>query len=180
MLKKTLEYDDFYKNNLEDIKKIFIWRTGKNNPEVLEEFISKFMLYIVKNEVLSKYNQDYGSFKTYITTCTLNFLKKERNKEKTLKTGNSIEKVSFDMLLPSDLTLETSCFSEELDIQTDWIAFCTIFLKNPSISKIRKSILKLLCKNMNGVEIAKKLKLTPQAISPHIMFIKEEWIKYYN
>jgi len=175
-MKETTSYDIFFRENVDDIKKMLIWKTGIKDQNFIEDFISKLILHMMENNVLMRFDRKQGTFKTYITTCMFRFMQNEHKKETSEKSGHHITKVEYDEILHG----EEDLISELSDIEIDWKDFYEKTQRSNSVSDRRKNILKLASEGMNGVEIADKLHMTPQAISLHIKFIRELWEKYYN
>jgi hypothetical protein len=175
-MKETTSYDIFYRENIGDLKKILIWKTGINDPNFIEDFISKLVLHMLENDMLAKFDKSLGTFKTYITTCMFRFMQNEHKGETRKKRGYSITKVEYDEIIHG----EDELITELSDIEIDWKDFYRKVQSDDSISDKKKKILELSAKGMNGVEIAKSLDMSPQAISLHILAIREQWEKYYN
>lgn len=172
---ETTCYETFYRKNLDDLRKMFIWKTKVMDPDMVEELISKFILHMIENHVLEKFNKKLSRYNTYVTTCLLRFAQKEANKQKRLKRGSQIIKVEYDEALHS----EALSLSEDLDLKADWISFCKNYLKNPATPKLRKEILRKLTNNKTRKQIAKEMNVSHQAISLHIKEIKLSWKKFY-
>jgi hypothetical protein len=172
---ETTSYEVFYRKNLDDLKKMFIWKTKVKDPDLVEELISKFILHMIENKILEKFNKKLSRYSTYVTTCLLRFAQKEANKGKSLKRGSQVIKIEYDEALHS----EEFDPSEAMDLKTDWEWFYNKFMSNPSVPKLRKEVLKKITENKTRKLIAEELKVTHQAISLHIKDIKRSWEKYY-
>lgn len=172
---ETTSYEVFYRRNLDDLRKMFIWKTKVKDPDLVDELISKFILHMIESQILEKFNKKLARYNTYITTCLLRFAQKEANKEKSIKRGSQITKVEYDEALHSD----DFDLSFSLDLKTDWELFYKSYLNNPSVPKLRKEILKQLTKDKTRNQIAKEVGVTHQAVSLHIKEIRNCWEKFY-
>lgn len=175
-MKETTSYDIFFRENVEDLKKMLVWKTGIKDQNFIEDFISKLILHMLENDVLAKFDRNQGTFKTYITTCMFRFMHNEHKRETSEKSGHHITKVKYDEILHGDEELIT----EISDIDIDWKDFYEKIQSSSSVSDRRKKILELAASGMNGVEIADTLYMTPQAVSLHIIFLKDLWENHYN
>jgi len=173
---ETKSYDTFYRKNLDDLRKMFIWKTRVRDPDLVDELISKFVLHMIENEILEKFNEKIAKYNTYITTCLLRFAQKEANKEKSVKRGANIVKVEYDESLHS----EDSDLAKEMDLKSDWNLFVSLYYEDPKVSPIRRKIFEELIIKRTRKEIAKKLCVTDQTVSLHIKAIKSAWDKFYN
>lgn len=175
-MKETTSYDIFFRENVDDLKKMLVWKTGIKDQNFIEDFISKLILNMIKSDVLAKFDRKQGTFKTYITTCMFRFMEREHRRETSEKSGHHITKVEYDEILHGKEEIVT----EFSDLEIDWKDFYEKTQSSNSMSDRRKKILELAAKGMNGVEIADTLRMTPQAVSLHIIAIRELWEKYYN
>jgi hypothetical protein len=175
-MKETTSYDIFFRENVDDLKKMLVWKTGIKDHDFIEDFISKLLLHMIEKDVLLKFDRKLGTFKTYIATCMFRFMQHERKGEVSEKSGFHITKVEYDEILHG----EEGLITEISDIEIDWKDFYEKIQSSDSISDRRKKILELAASGMNGVEIADTLYMTPQAVSLHIIFLRDLWEKHYN
>ena len=175
-MKETVSYNIFFRENIEDLKKMLMWKTGLRDHDYLDDFISKLLLHMMENGTLERYDKSKGSFDTYIVTCTFRFMQNERKRETTEKSGFHINKVEYDEIVHGEEELIT----EISDIEIDWKEFYYHVQKTTSISDKKKRILELAAKGLNGVEISEIVGLTPQAISLHLIELRKLWYKFYN
>jgi len=175
-MKETTNYEIFFRENVGDLRKMLIWKTGIKNQDFIEDFISKLIIHMLENDVLTRFDKKQGTFKTYISTCMFRFMQNEHKRETSDKSGYNITKIEYDEILHG----EEDLISELSDIEIDWKVFYNKIQRSGGVSGKRKKILDLTAKGMSGVEIAEALGMTPQAISLHIIAIKELWEKFYN
>lgn len=172
----TRDIDTFAKKNIDELKKIFTWKTKISSPDIIEDSIQDFFLWMQLADILDKFNPRKSGFDTYITTCFLRRISVVQLERNRLKRGNKINQITFDDRIHGGSYNP----NEDLDIVHDWNIFTSSIFNSPKIKKTRKKVLRLLLKGFSCTEISEKLGLTNQAVNFQILYLKKEWKKFYR
>lgn len=176
---ETKDYAEFYIKNLEDLKRIFKWKTHIHDEEIVEEAVSKFIIYIIEKNILNKYRPKKSDFHTFITTCFLNLVRVEIIKKNSIKRGGQLKRISIDDI-DMDKYNQTEDIFDYCNIKQDWKIFLERTFKNKSVPERRKQILKYINKGMKVKDISKELNLSKQAVHSQIEQIRKLWDAFYK
>lgn len=177
-MRTTTCYDTFYRSNKEDLRKVLLWKTQIRDQELVSDLVEDFMLYMIEKSVLEKYDATKvnSNFVAYIISTLINFVSNKAKKNNRLKKGAGLRKVQFDEAMDSKLYNPY----DDLDIGQDWRSFCLKIINDQRVRPVKKAILKQLNKGFRSVEIASNLGVSAQAVSLHVIEIKDMWMRFYK
>lgn len=100
----------FVRKNDEQIKKLFIYKTGIRDQELVQEHLQDFYVKMIQTGALESYREDRGSFETYIFTLMCWMLPRKAKSNVSIK-YNFISQVCFEPNNPEDVWEHAGSFN---------------------------------------------------------------------